>query len=43
MTIASQNNVNPSQVCAAYSTSLAHSWATPDGTTTLPLIVLSNP
>jgi hypothetical protein len=43
MTIATQNNVNPSQVCGAYSTSLAHSWATPDGTTTLPLIVLSNP
>jgi adhesin/invasin len=43
MTITTQNNVNPSQVCALYKTSLAHSWAATDGTTTLPLIVLSNP
>lgn len=43
MTIAAQTNGSPSQACAAYSTSLAHSWATPDGTTTVPLIELPNP
>ncbi len=41
MTITAQSNT--SQTCAAYSTSLAHSWATPDGTTTVPLIELPNP
>jgi len=43
MTITTQNNVNPSQICAVYNAPFEFSWATTDGTTTLPLIVLSNP
>lgn len=43
MTITAQSTGGTSQACAVYSTSLAHSWATPDGTTTVPLIELRNP
>ena len=43
MTITSQNNVTPSQVCTVYKAPVEFSWPTTDGTTSLPLIVLSNP
>jgi hypothetical protein len=42
MTITTQNNVDPTKTCAVYRASVVHSWTTPDGTTTIPLIVLSN-
>jgi hypothetical protein len=43
MTITTQNNVDPSKTCSVYRAGLEHSWTIPNGTTAIPLIVLSNP
>jgi adhesin/invasin len=42
MTITTQAN-DPTKSCAVYRSQVEHSWTTNDGTTSLPLIILSNP
>jgi hypothetical protein len=34
---------DPTKTCGVYRASVEHTWTTPNGTTTIPLIVLSNP
>jgi len=43
MVIVAQDTVDPTKTCAAYRTTVEHSQPSTGGSTTLPLIVLSNP